>query len=290
MSKAELIVDARNRLGESAMWHPREQRLYWVDVRAPAAYRLEADNSVTTIPLPALGGGLVPRKSGGLAIALQNGFHAIDSKTKEVTFIADPEPDKPDNRVNDGSCDRMGRFWAGTQHVTIRDKALGSLYRLDPDRSVRKMLEVITVSNMVRFSPDDRTLYYADTYSDVMYALDFSLADGTISNRRVFVDTSNHPGHPDGSAVDADGCLWNAEYGGSRVVRYTPQGKIDRTIMFPVTQPTSCCFGGPRLDTLYVTSATQRIEPELLAKQPLAGGLFAVQVGVTGLPEPEYGG
>jgi L-arabinonolactonase len=289
-SKPELIVDARNRLGESAMWHPREQRLYWVDVRAPVIYRLEADNSVTTIPLPALVGALVPRKSGGLAIALQSGFHAVDTSTKEITFIADPEPDKPDNRVNDGSCDRMGRFWAGTQHLTIRDEALGSLYRLDPDHRVRKMLEGITVSNMVRISPDDRTLYYADTYSDVMYALDFSLADGTISNRRVFVDTSSHPGHPDGSAIDADGCVWNAEYGGSRVVRYTPQGKIDRTIVFPVTQPTSCCFGGPRLDTLYVTSATQRIEPELLAKQPLAGGLFAVHVGVTGLPEPEYGG
>ena len=159
MSKPELIVDGKNRLGESAMWHPREQKLYWVDVRAPAIYRLEADN-----------------------------------------------------RVNDGSCDRMGRFWAGTQHVTIREPH-GSLYRLDPDHSVRKMFEGITVTNMVRFSPDDRTLYYADTYSDRMYAFDYSLADGAIANRRVFVDTSSHPGHPDGPAIDADGCLWNAEYG-----------------------------------------------------------------------------
>ena len=289
MSKPELIVDGKNRLGESAMWHPREQKLYWVDVRAPAIYRLEADNRVTTLPLPALAGGMVPRKSGGIAIALQNGFHAVDTASGALSFIADPEPDKPDNRVNDGSCDRMGRFWAGTQHVTIREPR-GSLYRLDPDHSVRKMFEGITVTNMVRFSPDDRTLYYADTYSDRMYAFDYSLADGAIANRRVFVDTSSHPGHPDGSAIDADGCLWNAEYGGSRVVRYTPQGRIDRTIAFPVTQPTSCCFGGPNLDTLYVTSATQRIEPELLAKQPLAGGLFAVHAGVKGLPEPEYGG
>ena len=143
---------------------------------------------------------------------------------------------------------------------------------------------------MVRFSPDDRTMYYADTYSDVMYAFDFSLADGTIANRRVFVDTSSHPGHPDGSAIDADGCLWNAEYGGSRLVRYTPQGKIDRVVEFPVLQPTSCCFGGSRLDTLYVTSATQRMDPAVLAQQPLAGGLFAVNVGVQGLPEAEYAG
>jgi len=289
MDKPELIVDAKNRLGESAMWHPRERKLYWVDVRAPAVYRLEDNGRVTTFPLPALAGGLVPRKSGGLAIALQNGFHTIDTTTQAIGFIADPEPDLPDNRVNDGSCDRLGRFWAGTQHLTIREPR-GSLYRLDPDHTVRKMLHGITVSNMVRFSPDDRTLYYADTYSDVMYALDFSLDDGTISNRRVFVDTSGHPGHPDGSAIDADGCLWNAEYGGSRVVRYTPQGRIDRVIEFPVTQPTSCCFGGSGLNTLYVTSATQRLEPDKLAQQPLAGGLFAVHVGVKGLPEAEYAG
>ena len=212
MSKPELIVDGKNRLGESAMWHPREQKLYWVDVRAPAIYRLEADNRVTTLPLPTLAGGTVPRKSGGIAIALQNGFHAVDTASGALSFIADPELDKPDNRVNDGSCDRMGRFWAGTQHVTIREPH-GSLYRLDPDQSVRKMFEGITVTNMVRFSPDDRTLYYADTYSDRMYAFDYSLADGAIANRRVFVDTSSHPGHPDGPAIDADGCLWNAEYG-----------------------------------------------------------------------------
>ena len=289
MSKPELIVDGRNRLGESAMWHPRERKLYWIDARAPAIYRLEADNRVTTFPLPAMAGGVVPRRSGGIAIALQNGFHAFDTTTGALTFIADPEPDKPDNRINDGSCDRAGRFWAGTQHVTIREPR-GSLYRLDPDHSVHRMFEGITVTNMVRFSPDDRTLYHADTYSDRMYAFDYSLAEGTIANRRVFVDTSSHPGHPDGSAIDADGCLWNTEYGGSRVVRYTPQGKIDRIIEFPVTQPTSCCFGGTDLGTLYVTSATQRIEPALLAKQPLAGSLFAVHVGVKGLPEPEYAG
>ena len=231
----------------------------------------------------------MPRRSGGIAIALQNGFHTIDTKTGALTFIVDPEPGLPDNRINDGSCDRLGRFWAGTQHATIREPR-GSLYRLDADHTVTRMHEGITVSNMVRFSPDDRTLYYADTYKDVMYAFDFDLAAGTIANRRVFVDTSSHPGHPDGSAIDADGCLWNAEYGGARVVRYTPQGRIDRVIDFPVTQPTSCCFGGPGLDTLYVTSATQRIEPDKLALQPLAGGLFAVHAGVKGLPEPDYAG
>ena len=231
----------------------------------------------------------MPRRSGGLAIALQNGFHTIDTDDSGHRLHRRPEPDLPDNRVNDGSCDRLGRFWAGTQHVTIREPR-GSLYRLDPDHTVRKMLHGITVSNMVRFSPDDRTLYYADTYSDVMYALDFSLDDGTIV-QPPRVRRHDEPSRPSGRIGDRRRRL-PVERGIRRIarVRYTPQGRIDRVIEFPVTQPTSCCFGGSGLDTLYVTSATQRLEPDKLAQQPLAGGLFAVHVGVKGLPEAEYAG
>jgi len=289
MSAVECVVDARNVLGESVIWHPVERRLYWVDVRAPALYRLEADAKVTAFPLPALAGGLVPRASGGLAIALQDGFYTVDTKTGRVERIVDPEPDRPENRINDGRCDRAGRFWAGSMHVTRREP-LGSLYRLDADRSVRKMRDGITVPNSLCFSPDDRTMYLADTYANFILAYDFSLADGAISNPRTFVDTTSHGGHPDGSCVDADGCIWNAEYRGGRVVRYTPQGKIDRVIELPVSQPTCCCFGGERLDILYVTSSRQRMEPAELARQPLAGGLFAVRPGVSGLPEAQYAG
>ena len=290
MSKPELIVDGKNRLGESAMWHPREQKLYWVDVRAPAIYRLEADNRVTTFPLPSLAGGMVPRKSGGIAIALQNGFHAVDTATGALTFIADPEPDKPDNRVNDGSCDRAGPLLgrhAARHHPRAARLALPARSRPQRAEDVRGhhrdqhgALQPGRPHALLRRHlqrPDVRVRLFAGRRHDRQPP-------------RVRRHVEDHPGHPDGSAIDADGCLWNAEYGGSRVVRYTPQGKIDRTIEFPVTQPTSCCFGGPNLDTLYVTSATQRIEPELLAKQPLAGGLFAVHAGVKGLPEPEYWG
>jgi sugar lactone lactonase YvrE len=289
MAAVECVVDGRNVLGESVMWHPRERRLYWVDARAPALYRLEPDGKVTPFLLPALAGGLVPRASGGLAIALQDGFYTVDTATGRVERIVDPEPDRPDNRINDGRCDRAGRFWAGTMHVTRREP-LGSLYRLDADRTVRRIRDGITVPNSICFSPDDRTMYLADTFANFILAYDFSLADGAISNPRRFADTTDHGGHPDGSCIDADGCLWNAEYRAGRVVRYTPQGKIDRSIALPVSQPTCCCFGGDRLDVLYVTSAMQRMEPAELARQPLAGGLFAVRPGVTGLPEAQYAG
>ena len=124
----------------------------------------------------------------------------------------------------------------------------------------------------------------------MIFAYDFLSAEGAIRTQRVFVNAEGHPGRPDGSTVDADGCLWNAEYAGGRLVRYTPSGKVDRVIEMPVTQPSSCSFGGPRLDVLYVTSATQRLTPDQLARQPLAGGLFAVHVGVNGLPEPAFKG
>jgi len=285
----ECVVDGKNTLGESVIWHPVENVLYWVDVRAPALYRLRSDGAVDTIALPGLAGGVVPRRAGGLAIALKDGFYTVDTASEAVELIVDPEPDRPDNRINDGRCDRAGRFWAGTMHVTIREPR-GSLYRLDPDHRVTRVRGDITVPNSICFSPDDRTMYLADTYANIILAYDFSLADGTLSRERLFVDTTSHGGHPDGSCVDADGCMWNAEYRAARVVRYTPAGTIDRWIALPVSQPTCCCFGGPDLDTLYITSSRQRMAPEALAREPLAGGVFAVRPGVQGLPEAAYAG
>lgn len=285
----ECIVDGRNVLGESVIWHPDERVLYWVDVRAPALYRLERSGAVTAFALPGLAGGLVPRQSDGLAIALQDGFYTIDTRTGTSTRLVDPEPDKSDNRINDGRCDRAGRFWAGSMHVTIREPR-GALYRLDADHAVTRIRGELTVPNSICFSPDDRTMYLADTYRNIILAYDFALAEGSIANERLFVDTTSHGGHPDGSCVDADGCMWNAEYKAGRIVRYTPKGKIDRIVALPVSQPTCCCFGGDDLRTLYITTSRQRMEPDALAREPQAGGLFAVNVGVQGLPEAAYAG
>jgi len=146
----------------------------------------------------------------------------------------------------------------------------------------------VFVPNSIAWSADDQVMYFADTHLHTIWAYDFDLAAGTMRNERVFADCSNQPGRPDGSCVDADSCLWNAEYGGWRVVRYTPGGKIDCVVELPVSNPTCCCFGGKDLDTLYISTARQRLTPDQLAAQPLAGAVFAARPGVRGLVEARF--
>ena len=291
MSTVECVVAGKNRLGETPIWSVEEQALYWVDAREPAVYRLDpSSGQVTSVKLPVVVGCIGFRKSGGLIAGLQNGFHTLDFATGALSLIFDPEADQPENRINDGRADRRGRFWAGTMNDVRRDPT-GSLYRLDADHRCTKLRDDVIVPNALAWSPDDKTMYFADTYRFHILQYDFSADDGVISNERLFADcTASKPGRPDGATIDADGCLWNAEYGGGRIVRYTPAGKIDRVIPMPVSQTSSCAFGGPKLDTLYVTSASQRLTPEQLAAEPLAGNLFAIHVGVSGLPEPAYAG
>jgi sugar lactone lactonase YvrE len=192
-------------------------------------------------------------------------------------------------RCNDGKCDRAGRFWVGTMHDAER-QPLGALYRLDGDKRLHVMAGRITVPNSLAWSPDNRVMYHADSPERTIYAYDFDPATGALGPRRVFARTEPPHGYPDGSTVDAEGFLWNAEYAGSRLVRYAPDGRIDRTVAMPVSCPTSCAFGGPRLDLLYVTSSRQRMTTEQIEKEPMAGGLFALEVGVKGLPEPRFAG
>jgi sugar lactone lactonase YvrE len=161
---------------------------------------------------------------------------------------------------------------------------------VSPDRSCARIRTGVIIPNSLAWSPDSSTMYFADTERDIIWSFDYDLQAGEMSNERVFVDCAANPGSPDGSCVDAEGCLWNAEYGGWRVVRYTPQGKIDRVIELPVQNPTCCCFGGERLDTLYITSAAQNLRDADLAKQELAGSVFAARPGVRGLPESRFAG
>ena len=290
MSDVDCVVRSRDRLGESPLWAGAERALYWVDSRAPSIRRFDpATGATATRALSEVIGSIGLRSRGGLLLATQSGFHTLDRlEAGEPSALIDPERHLPENRFNDGRCDRRGRFWAGTMNDHRRDPT-GSLYRLDPGGACTRIRDDIIVPNSLAWSPDDATMYFADTYREVILAYDFAADEGTISNPRVLVDRFGG-GRPDGSTVDADGCLWNAEYGGARIVRYTPAGKVDRVIPMPVSQPTCCCFGGESLDVLYVTSATQRLTPESLAAEPLAGSVFALRPGVRGLPEPAYGG
>jgi len=290
MAHIDCVHPGRHILGESPIWSTQEEALYWVDIQAPSIHRLHpSSGQVKTWALPEAVGSIALRTRGGLLAATKSGFHFFDPATGRLEPIVDPERHLPENRFNDGRCDRAGRFWAGTLSEGMR-APFGALYCLEPSLTVRIVERGISIPNSLAWSPDSRVMYFADSPRRRIWAYDFDLAPGVISNRRVFVEAKDHPGVPDGSTVDAEGCLWNAEHGGSRVCRYTPDGRLDRTIELPVTQPTCCMFGGPRLATLFITTAREGLSAEQLAAQPLAGAVFAADPGMTGLPEPGFAG
>jgi len=285
------VLACRDALGEVPLWNARTQELWWIDVRAPSIQcwnPASGEHRKFDLPTSSVGSWAF-RRQGGMLVSLRDGLYGFDPTTGKADRLLALEAEIPGHRLNDGRADNRGRFWIGTMHDTIRGPS-GSLYRVDPDLAVSKVFDQVDIPNSTLFSPDDKLMYFADTPAKKIWVFDFDLDAGRISNRRVFVDCAADPGAPDGSAIDQDGCLWNANYGGGRVVRYTPAGKVDRIIALPVTQPTCCSFGGPQLDTLYITTASQKLTPEQLAPQPLAGGLFAVQTGTRGVPVPEFGG
>ncbi len=284
----ECILPIQNELGEGPRWNVKEQRLYWVDIERCVFHRLEpSSGAVETFPVGLPVGVLAFRAAGGLVLATREGFALWEGAGKPLRPIGDPEPGKPGARFNDGAVDRAGRFWAGTMTET---DASSALYRLDLDLSIHRMEEELTISNGMGWSPDDRTLYHTDTLRHTIYQYDFDLASGEIANRRVFAHDPEEGGVPDGLAVDAQGFIWSARCHGGKIVRYDPQGKVERRIALPTQCPTSVAFGGQHLDELYITTSRALVPAERRAAQPLAGGLFRLETEVRGLPEPEFGG
>ena len=227
------------------------------------------------------------RSKGGMILGAENGFYFWDTTHQNLEFISHPEAGKTEARFNDGKVDRMGRLWAGT--MTYQG-ASSSLYRMDSDLSVHQMETGLTISNGTGWSPDNKTMYFVDSFRYVVYAYDFNFKEGTISNRRPFVQENESFGVPDGLTVDSEGCVWLAVYGGWKVMRYAPDGKILDEIKFPVAKPSSCIFGGENLDELYVTTISENLTAEEKAAQPLAGDLFVIKTDVKGLPEPDFAG
>ncbi len=287
--RIDVAVAASDILGEVPLWCARTQRLWWIDVRRPSLQSFDpasGAHKVSVIPAPVIGS-FALRQSGGFVLASTDGLYAYDIG-KALTPLL-PYHDKPQNRFNDGKCDRRGRFWVGTMNNTPGNPD-GSLYRVDPDLSIHPMFDGVYCPNSLAFSPDDRVLYYADTKMKKIWAFDYDLERGEISGRRLLHDLADAPVAPDGSTVDAEGCLWNAEYGSGRLVRYTPDGRIDRVVTLPTSQPTSCAFGGPDLSVLFVTTAAQNLSPGRRAEEPLAGALLMLDAGVKGCPEPLFAG
>jgi L-arabinonolactonase len=292
VSSPDVVLPNRyDALGEGPVWSVDESALYWLDILGRQVHRLgDGEDQPHTWAVPEHIGCLAlrPRRSSAV-VALRTGFAILDLLDGSVLPFLDPEEHLPGNRFNDGKCDRRGRFWAGTMEYAEQQPA-GALYRLDADRTCTRMVERVVCSNGLGWSPDDRTMYYTDSAAAQIDAFDFHLDSGTISNRRLFISVPKTGGLPDGLTVDADGCVWGAVWDGWRVVRYTPDGRVDRVLDMPVPRATSVAFGGLELDRLYITSARTGLTEGQLAEAPLSGALFVVDVGVRGLPEPGYAG
>lgn len=287
MAKAECVLACRNRLGEGPVWSAGEQALYWVDIVSSSVHRFEpASGDHVSWPVPEHVGSLALRGTGGLVLALKSGFGAFDTATGRVEMISPCEADLPDNRFNDGRCDAAGRFWAGSLPYD-ESTPRGALWRLDADHTAHRVLSGIMCPNSLCWSPDSRTMYFTDTPTREILAYDFDLERGLPSKPRLFV-RADSGGFPDGSIVDSEGFVWNAEWAGARVVRYAPDGTIERVVEVPAQRPTCCAFGGPDLRTLYISSAWDRMSEAELEAWPLSGNLFAYDAGVAGLPEARY--
>jgi L-arabinonolactonase len=277
-------------LGEGALWDVAERVLYWVDIKGRSVHRFDpASGGDRRWPVAEDVGSLAVRAGGGLVLALRSGFHFFDPATGRATPVALPEPERTENRFNDGKTDRQGRFWAGSMHDP-ETKPTGALYRLDADLSCARLIDGVVCSNALCWSPDSRTMYHADTCARTVWAWDFDASSGEVANRRTFVQVPESEGAPDGATVDADGFVWLAHWNGWRVTRYDPRGRVARVVPLPVQRPTCPAFGGPDLDVLYVTSATIGLSPEERAQQPWAGGLLALDPGARGLAEQRFSG
>jgi len=294
--QAELVLDARCGTGESPVWHAEEQALYWVDIPQRTLHRLDpatgAHAQWTGDEMLAC---VAPRAGhpGQWIAGMESGIFAIATRpdgTLAHTLLASAAHAMHGMRFNDGRCDRQGRFWAGTMHMDMAAAhAVGRVYRYQRDVNaevaLRLQFDDMIVPNGLAFSPDGRTMYLSDSHPKVqkVWAFDYDIADGTPHDRRLFVDMTALPGRPDGAAIDADGCYWICGNDAGLVHRFTPDGRLDRSLAVPVKKPAMCAFGGALLDTLYVTSIRPGGD---LSDQPLAGGVFALRPGVTGVADP----
>jgi sugar lactone lactonase YvrE len=291
---AQLILDARNGTGESPVWVPAEQALYWVDIPGKRLHRWTAADQSSTCWDTAQMLACIARSPDGSWIAgMESGLfrlkpHADGSVASSL--LSAVEHARPGMRFNDGRCDRQRRFWAGTMVMDMAANApAGALYRYDAGQAtpLHAHLTGFTVPNGLAFSPDGKTMYLSDSHPSVqrIWAFDYDTDSGTPHNRRLFVDMHEHPGRPDGAAMDSDGCYWICGNDAGLIHRFTPDGKLDRSLAVPVKKPAMCAFGGRDLDTLFVTSIRPAGD---VSDQPLAGGVFALHPGVKGLEEPAF--
>ena len=285
-------VHCQNILGEGPIWHPEEQALYWVDIDGKLIQRFFPSSSkVETFPVPKKVSVLAIGEKGGFIAGAEDGIYFWDTYSNHLEFLTDPEPGKTNARFNDGKVDARGRFWIGTMTPTGATSSLYCLYFGDYlDLYLEQMIENVTISNGIGWSPDSRLMYYVDSLRYTVFSYNFDLENGKISKRRVFFKSNPEMGIPDGLTVDTEGYIWLALYDGWKVIRINPAGKVDIEIQMPVSRPSSCAFGGEDMDKLYITSISEGLNKAQRKKEPLAGDLFVVHTPVRGKPEPKFTG
>jgi sugar lactone lactonase YvrE len=292
MAEVEHVLEVGNVIGEGPVWYSQEECLYWVNFIEqyqilrffPQTRRMEVFE--TGVPVMALG----IRKAGGFIAATGQGIASWETQRKTLETLCDPLAGRTGCRFNDAATDSRGRFWVGTLNDTNPKGPDGELFCVQGDGSWQVMDKNITVANGIGWSPDRKIMYFTDSFRYSIYAYDYAADTGKITNRRTFVQTSPDAGVPDGLTVDSDGFVWSAFWGGWKVVRYNPEGNVDREYRLPVPNPTSCAFGGKRLDELYITSASLGLSKEEKERHVQSGDLFCLRAGFTGMDEPRFAG
>lgn len=288
---AELECKTETHLGEGPVWDAGKKVLYWVDILSGRLFEFNPESGILSIhnigePI----GAAVIRSRGGFVLAMQSGFAFFNPDTGNISRIADPESHLPGNRFNDGKCDPAGRFWAGTMSDEL-EKEKGSLYCLNPDLTIQRKHTGISISNGLAWNEAADTLYFIDTLTHLLTAFDYNAETGHISNQRVATRFDKKLGYPDGMAMDEKGKLWIAFYNGSKVIRINPEsGQLSAVITLPVPKPTSCAFGGPEMNELYITTCRENMSRKEIEKAPLSGSLFKVKLPVKGLPVQAFEG
>jgi sugar lactone lactonase YvrE len=285
------VLPAADLLGETPLWCHRTGSLQWIDIDGGRLQRFHPDSGRHDVF------GFEQRHVGSLALTddpaevllgIDLGLYRFHLGTGALALVCQVEDPSLDHRLNDGRCDSHGRFWVGTMDNQLH-RPTAAFYRVDPDGAVHRQFGDVIVSNTVALSPAQDRLFFSDTRRFITWQFDLDVAAGRLSNRRVFLDHSATRDRPDGACIDSEGYLWNAIFAAGRVVRISPEGHIDRTIVLPVTNPTCVCFGGPNLRTLYVTTARKFLSRTQLRNEPLAGAVLAIEVEVPGLAEHTFG-
>ncbi len=288
--RAELIVDCKNEHGEGIFWNPSDGRIWWTDIQGRALWSFDpVTTQSASIPMEDRVCCFAPRAAGGLIVAYSDRVVLFDPETKKETLVTLFEPENPETRLNDGRTDRQGRLVVGGMNE-VSGKPDSSVISIDGNLKVQTLIDQISCANSICFSPAGNTMFFADTPDREILAFDYEKDRGTLTNNLIHASFKQEPGLPDGSCVDAEGGVWNAEWEGHRVVRVAPNGTIDHVIDVPVWKPTCCAFGGPNLDTLFITTSRLMSDEAALKKEPSAGGLFAVKPGIRGVIDTPFKG